>query len=179
MDNQYVHGADELQRKLNEAKDYLQNDVKDVIGIEAVKHFKRNFEEEGFVDKSVSKWASRKTKRSGGTNGQKVLNKSGELSESIDYRVDGEGVVISTDKPYAEIHNEGGEITVTPQMRKYFWAMHKEAKDGGDDDMADQYKGMALAKKIVIPKRQFIGESEVLNNNIIDKIVRDLTKIFT
>lgn len=177
MDNQYVQGADALQRKLNLAKQYLQDDVKDVIGTEAVKQFKKNFEQEGFVDKNVSKWAGRKTKRSGSTNSQKVLSKSGELAESIDYRKEGEGVVVYTDKPYAEIHNEGGEITVTPQMKKYFWAMHRQAKDGGDLDMADQYKGMALAKKITMPKRQFIGESEVLTENITNKIVRDLTKI--
>lgn len=178
MDNQYVQGADELQRKLNAATLYLQSDVKDVIGIEAVKQFKKNFQEEGFVDKSVSKWAARKTKRSGSTNSQKVLSKSGELADSIDYRTGTDGVTIFTDKPYAEIHNEGGEISVTPQMKKYFWAMHKQAKDAGDLDLADQYKGMALATKIVMPKRQFIGESEALNNNIINKIERDLTGIF-
>lgn len=178
MDNQYVKGADDLQRKINAAKLYLQGDVKDVIGIESVKHFKRNFEQEGFVDNNVSKWAARKTKRSGSTNSQKVLSKTGELAESIDYKVAGDVVVIYTDKPYAELHNNGGELTVTPQMKKYFWAMHKQAKDAGDLELADQYKAMALAVKIVMPKRQFIGESQTLNNNIIDKITRDLTKIF-
>lgn len=164
--------------QLAQAKDYLQNDVYDVVGVEAVKHFKGNFEEEGFVDRTTQKWASRKTKRQGSTNGQKVLSKSGELAESIDYEAQKPAVIIKTDKPYAEIHNKGGEIEVTAKMRKYFWAMHKEAKVMGDAEMADQWKGLALAKKIVMPKREFMGESDVLNEKIAAKIIRDLNNIF-
>lgn len=177
LNNANVHGADELLAKLQAAKHYLENDVYEVVGIEAVKHFKQNFQEEGFVDKGVNKWAARTTKRTGSTNSQKVLSKTSELSESIDYSVAKPSVIIKTDKPYAQIHNEGGEIVVTSKMKKYFWAMHHQAKEAGDTDLADHWKGMALAKKIVMPKRQFIGDSEDLNNKIEAKIERDLTKI--
>ena len=177
MDNENIKGLDDAIHRLSEAMQYVKEDLPDIIGIEGVKHFKNSFQQEGFEDRTVTKWASRKTKRTGSTNGQKVLTKSGELAESIDYRKEGSNVVFSTDKPYAELHNEGGEIEVTPKMKAYFWAMHKQAKDAGDEDMADQYKGMALAKKIVMPKRQFMGESQVLEEHITAKIERDLNRI--
>ena len=112
MDNENIHGLDELNAKLEAAIEYFEKDVPVVIGVEAVKHFKQNFENEGF---DGNKWAARKTIRTGSTNGQKILGKSGELSESIDYKIEGGTITIYSDKPYAEIHNEGGIITVTPK----------------------------------------------------------------
>lgn len=177
MDNEYVHGADEMARKLQELQQYIDNDLPIRIGTEAVNHFKEGFQNEGFTDKSLQKWASRKIKRAGGTNSQKILSKSGELADSIEFRVEGQKIIISTDKKYAEIHNEGGVIAVTPQMRKYFWAQHYMAKEGGDADLADSWKALALAKEIKMPKRQIIGESEALNERIAIKIEGDLNRI--
>lgn len=177
LDNQNIHGADEMVRRLSEAKLYLADDVKTVVGVEAVNHFKGSFQNEGFTDSNLQKWASRKSKRAGGTNSQKILTKSGELGDSIDYRVEGDTVIIYTDKVYAQIHNEGGEITVTPQMKKMFWAKMFEAKNAGDTGTAEQYKFMALAKTIKIPKREFMGDSKQLVDNITSKIVRDLNNI--
>lgn len=177
LNNQNITGADEMVAKLNAAKQYIAHDVPEVIGIEAVKHFKKSFEDSGFTDKSLKKWDTRKTKRMGSTNGQKTLVKSSELMDSIDYKVQGTTIIIYSDKLYAEIHNEGGTITVTPKMKKFFWANHYAAKQAGDLDMAEQYKFMALATQITIVQRKFIGNSEVLNNKIFDKIGRDLTRI--
>jgi phage gpG-like protein len=174
LDNQNIHGADALVAKLKAAKRYLQQDAPEVIGTEAVKHFKQNFVNEGF---DGNKWASRKTKTK---LQRKVLTGQGNgdhLGDSLDYRVEGRTIIIYTDKVYAQIHNEGGEITVTPQMRKYFWAMSMQAKDAGDTDMADQYKAMALSNQITIMQRKFMGESPLLTNKIIDKIKRDLLRI--
>jgi len=174
LDNQNIHGADVLIRKLNAAKAYLQNDAPEVIGTEAVKHFKKNFVDEGF---DGVKWASRKTKVK---LQRKVLTGQGNgdhLGDSIDYRVEGRTIIIYTDKVYAQIHNEGGTITVTPKMKGYFWAMSKQAKEAGDTEMAEQYKAMALSKEITIIQRKFMGESPLLTNKIIDKIKRDLTRI--
>jgi phage gpG-like protein len=167
-------GQEEIQRKLREAMVYVDKKVPHVIGTEAVKHFKNAFQEEAFDGK---KWAARKTIREGGTNGQKILSLSGELGDATDYVVRGSQVIITNDKAYAEIHNDGGVLIVTPKMRKFFWAMHMKFKEAGNLTMADQWKGLALAKKLTMPQRQFIGDSVVLMNNIEAKIERDLTKI--
>lgn len=174
LDNQNIHGADEMIRRLNEAKLYLKDDVNEVIGTEAVNHFKSNFANEGF---DGNKWASRKTKT---RLNKKVLTGQGggdHLGDSIDYRVEGNTTIIYTDKAYAQIHNEGGEITVTPKMKKFFWFKSMEAKENGDADLQEQYKWMALSKTITIVKREFMGESPILNDKIIAKITRDLTRI--
>lgn len=174
MDNNNIHGVDETLKRLEEARLYILNDVGTVIGVEAVNHFKSNFAAEGF---DGNKWAARKTKL---RLNKKVLTGQGSgdhLGDSIDYRVDGNTTVIYTDKPYGQIHNEGGEITVTPKMKKFFWAKSMEAKEAGDTDLQEQYKWMALSKTITIKQRQFMGESSALNEKIISKITRDLTRI--
>jgi phage gpG-like protein len=177
LDNQNIHGADELVRRLQAAKQYIKDDVPEVIGTEAVNHFKRGFQNEGFTDSTLNKWASRKTKV---RQQKKILTGQGggdHLADSIDYKVEGETITIYTDKIYGEIHNEGGEIPVTPQMKKFFWAKSFEARDAGEPEIQEQYKFMALAKTIKMQKRQFMGESKVLTENITNKIMRDLTQI--
>lgn len=174
LDNQNIKGADEMIRKLQAMKSYINEDVPEIIGTEAVNHFKNNFQEEGF---DGDKWESRRSQRQGSTGGQKVLTYSGELSESIDYRIQGTTIIIFTDKPYGEIHNEGGKITVTPKMKGYFFAKSKEAKENGEIELANQYKAFALSKEIIIKQRKFMGQSPVLIGKITDRIKRDLTQI--
>ena len=174
MDNENVKGADALIAKLKEAKLYISTQVQEVVGTEAVRHFKQNFKEEAY---DGNKWEARKTKTS---LDRKILTGQGSgdhLGDSIDYKVEGNTIIIYSDKVYAEIHNEGGEIIVTDKMKKFFWAKNKEAKDAGDSDLAEQYKYMALSKKIVIPQRKFMDNSEKLNEKIISKITRDLSTI--
>jgi phage gpG-like protein len=175
MNNEYTKGADELLQKLQAVQQYVDHDIPVVIGVEAINHFKESFVNEGFTNQSLDKWAPRKIIRAGSTNSQPILIKTGELADSIDYRVEGSTVVIYSDKKYAQIHNEGGVIAVTDNMRSYFWSQFYLAKEAGDTTLMEQFKSMALAKEIKIEQRQFIGESEVLNKRIADKILRDLT----
>lgn len=175
MNNEHVKGADELIRKLQAIQQYVEYDIPVVIGVEAVNHFKESFVNEGFTNQSLDKWTPRKTSRAGSTNSQPTLTKTGELADSIDYRVEGRTVVLYSDKKYAQIHNEGGIIAVTDNMRSYFWSQYYLAKEAGNTTLMAQFKSMALAKEIKIEKRQFMGESEVLNKRIADKILRDLT----
>ena len=177
--NQYVKGANELIDKLMAVMDYIENDVPLVIGTEAVNHFKESFTNEGFTDTGLKKWQSRASKRTGNTANQAILTKSGELGDSIDFRIEGKTIVIYSDKKYAQIHNEGGIITVTDSMRKYFWSQFYLAKEAADKELMEQWKFLALSKEIRIPKRQFIGESETLNQRIAEKMERDLTNILT
>ncbi|MEJ5263996.1 MAG: hypothetical protein WHT29_01635 [Bacteroidales bacterium] len=63
---------------------------------------------------------------------------------SIDYRIEGNMIIVSTDKPYAQIHNEGGpmniNIPITQQIRRFAWAKMYEAKRNGDIDKAGRWK---------------------------------------
>ncbi len=47
-----------LEQKMQEVKSFVEGeDIKDILGVEAVNHFKKSFQQEGFEDKHVVKWA--------------------------------------------------------------------------------------------------------------------------
>ncbi len=160
--------------QLETLKDYIINDAPTVIGVIATNHFKENFNKGGFDGK---KWAARKMRRTGSTNNQTPLNQSGDLQQSIDYKISGTDVTVYSDSVYAQIHNEGGTIAVTEKMKKYFWAMYYQHKEAGAIDIAEGFKYCALAKKITIEKRQFMGPSAELDQEIENKLYRDMGRI--
>ena len=102
----------ELQRRINLL---VRETLKD-IRTEALEEFDRNFEREAFFNQ---KWARRKYNDD---ESRGLLIRTGNLRRSITGQVtDRDSVVIETTEPYAQIHNEGGTITVTRKMKKYFW----------------------------------------------------------
>ncbi len=107
-------------------------------------NFDKNFSRGGFFGKT---WR----KRRDGT--ATHLNNTGTLRRSISAKVHGHSLTFTSSTPYSVIHNEGGTITVTAKMKKYFWAMFKKTGK-------KEYKYMALMKtgsKITIPQRQYLG----------------------
>lgn len=102
----------DLQRRINLL---VRETLKD-IRTEALDEFDRNFEREAFFNQ---KWARRKYNDD---ESRGLLVRTGNLRRSITGRItDRDSVVIETTEPYAQIHNEGGTITVTRKMKKYFW----------------------------------------------------------
>ena len=153
----------------------LKDDALLYAEVKAENFFKETFMLGGFTDVAFEKWADRKTEMTG----FKTLQLTGALRDSVStfseqalYRV-----IVQTDMPYSEIHNEGGTINVkvTPKMRKYFWAMFKASGQ-------ERWKGMAMTKKtqftIRIPKRQFIGESFTLMATLDDWLAKEIEKRF-
>lgn len=131
--------------------------------------FKQNFERKAFFNE---KWNPTKHHNPRGS----LMMRTGNLRASIQSKIQGNSIVFSSSMPYASIHNQGGEIIVTPKMKKYFWAMYQQTagakakKKNGDfrnnkqnrklSQQAQMYKALALKKvgeKIKIEKRQFIG----------------------
>lgn len=113
--------------------------------------FDRNFERKAFFDK---KWPSSRNPKRGG------LQQRDTLRGGLKARTSEMSIFFENAVPYAKIHNEGGELTITTKMKKYFWAKHIEAKNAKNSIEAEQFKAMALkpiGSKIIIPKRQFIG----------------------
>ena len=118
-----------------------------------------------------------------------LLSGKNHLMMSTDYIPEPGRVTIQNTLVYAAIHNDGGEITVTGRMKKYFWAqyykkglvgeLYKEAKGKRNQQKAETlnkeaefWRAMALKKvgsKVKIPKRQFIGEHPE-----VERIVREV-----
>ncbi len=150
---------------INETPDFnamwqtVKRDIVDIAATEAKHFFEDSFENQGFTDTAFEAWP--KTHRGG-----RILVDTGYLKNSIiTFEQSLKRIVIGSDAEYAEIHNNGGTIPITPKARKFFWWMYRMTGD-------TKWKYMALHKgsHFVIPKRQFIGESQTL----MDKLDKEL-----
>lgn len=108
--------ASDINKELRKLLDqYISKTLKD-IKVEAADEFDANFNRQAFFNE---KWARRKY-NDDETRG--LLVQSGTLRRSIIAKItDRDSVLFQTTVPYARIHNEGGTITVTSRMKKYFW----------------------------------------------------------
>lgn len=138
------------------------------LKVELADEFDRNFERKAFFTKA---WPKRKREGKGTT-----LVQTGKLRRSIRAQVSGNTLTFSSSEPYAAIHNDGGTLTITAKMHRYFWAKYYELggkikykKSGGMSksslrlsNEAEMYRALALKKvgsKITIPQRQFLGDA--------------------
>ncbi len=170
-------------------RQYTSKDAPRVAGIEAVNHFKQSFQNEGFIDSYLEKWkksqrtnpdskwygflAGAKTPKPNNhpsRNGTKkpykarkespvtnyspaatkrktLIGASGDLSNSIEYRIAPRKAFIFSNLPYARVHNEGGTVRVFGR------------------------------KTVKLPKRQFIGDSKVLDTKIKKALSKDIERI--
>jgi len=174
-----------------------------LAGAIAVKHFKQSFQDSGFLDGGLNKWTpSNRIGRDKGVAGKRKTLTSGRnhLMSSITAIPGNADVIVRNPVEYAEIHNEGGAVnihpTVTPKMRKMAWAKYYAAlgiKKGSKKKIpttipedAARWRRLALTKKtkldikFMMPKRQFLGPSKELIENInarLDSEVQSIIKI--
>ena len=164
-------------------KEVIAQSIED-IRVEFDEEFDRNFERKAFFDEK--EWPERKFDDGVGS----LLQRTGGLRRSVRSRKRRGELVYSSSKPYARIHNEGGEIRVTRKMKGYFWHKLKETggkyqyrKDGEKrrnkrnrelSDKEEFYRAMALKKvgsTVKIPERRFIGTGRNT-----DRIIREITE---
>ncbi len=159
---------EEMQRllatKIDELKRYQEQDLPHIVGKEAVDHFQDSFTNEGFTDETTEQWPeverrkpdspwygfslNTKNRFSPTRAKDKILTgETNELRNSIDYQVSPGKVRVQTDKPYAAVHQFGMQAKVFGK------------------------------KAFTMPKRPFIGRSKKLEENIYQKINRDLKRI--
>lgn len=161
--------SDKIRNKIKQLDRELTQ-VTSAMGILAKNHFTKSFANQGFTNDSFTPWKRRKVKGSRRGRGfrsikyegvgdeegmmfsrriktvdvrsvknRAILVQTGRLRRSINSRRTGQfQVTISTDVPYAKVHNEGGR--------------------------SGRGRGFQM------PKRQFIGDSKVLNRQIEAKI---------
>jgi phage gpG-like protein len=154
----------EFADRMNEIKDFVEGeDIKDILGTEAVAHFKDSFRNEGFEDKGVVKWKDvvRRDPLSSwyGHSGQTgrfskertaasvLTGETRELQESITYYKIPFGVRVTNDTPYARVHQFG-----------------LEAKIYGK-------------KAFTMTPRPFMGKSEKLKEKIEEQVEQQIKKI--
>jgi phage gpG-like protein len=161
------------------------------IRVEYKEEFDKNFQRQGFFNTA---WQRRKSPlRPGGA----TLIDASHLRDTVNVEIIGNTIRFVYGASYAAIHNEGGEITVTAKMKKFFWKKYiltvgrfGRKKNGGIrkdkrtvqlSSEAEFWKFMALKKvgsKIVIPRRQFVGTSPEVENTVKEIISKNLNEYF-
>lgn len=173
-----------LEQKRKELENALRIRLPVIIGRKAADFYKDNFRQRGFVNNGLHPWPETHRQRTGGNRAasryEPLMSARQNLYGSIRYVPGDARVTVGTSVHYAEIHNQGGNIAVTPRMRKFAWRQFFEA-GGKKVPMAPEaakWKAIALTKhNIHIPQRQFIGESKELNDIIRQTIDKELTNI--
>ena len=155
--------SDFLATKSALLQKYIKLSVPRIIGVEAKKHFREGFQNEGFTDAKLTPWqevkrrsAERMKKNKNGSiskrqprdQKRKILLDTGHMRDSIDYSITGMEIEVGTDDEIGKVqaHNEG---TTTAGRNN----------------------------NVTIPKRQFIGPSKALNDKIEKRLTADVTNI--
>ena len=145
-------------------RQFIDKTLKD-IEVKATELFDRNFEEQGFFGK---KWDKRKNDSDPGR-GILMGRGSGRLRRSLQNPKRGSNSITwNLDVPYAKIHNEGGTIKATQNVRPFNRTVKgKEQK----------VKAFTRNVNIKMPQRQFIGDHPKLRLEIETIITRNAKKI--
>lgn len=174
----------------NDIQRIVRNILKD-IRVELTDEFDLNFERQGFFSEA---WQRRKSPtRPGGS----ILIDTDRLRSSVRSKSTDSSITFFSDLPYADIHNEGGEIAVTAKMKRFFWwkyytttgsfgrkkngELRKDKRTVQLSTEAEFWKFMALmkvGKTIKIPRRQFLGHSPEVEQMVKEIIEENLTEYF-
>lgn len=186
--------------------DLMRRRMPVIAGRMAKDHFQNNFRRGGFVNGGLHTWAEAKRLSAGGSSARSrygtLMSGRNHLFSSINYYPADYRVRVANEVPHAPIHNWGGQTapTVTDRMRRFAWAKFYEAsgkekkaatgnkkrqKSGlmppPENPQAQLWKRLALTKKskltVKIPQRQFIGESQELNDAIAARLDKEIHKI--
>lgn len=158
----------DLQKLLDRAAQELPDKALRIIGVEGKNFIAKNFKDEGFTDTSFKKWEDRKTTDNYGRDKTRYRTsrrgRAGDLNQFGRRNMDRAILVgFSTDgnklKNSYRYRINLGSKTVSFYTNKEYAQAHNEGI--GD-----------------LPKRQHIGKSDYLNEQIGKKITKELDKLF-
>jgi len=165
----------------------VRQQIPGVVGTVAVNFFKDSFRRQGWRDRSLERWQSR-SKQAKRNKGHAILISSGRLRNSI--RITEQNfnrTVIGTNTPYAQAHNEGfkGIVSVKAHQRgKFTSGKEKYTTKAGKErnrtrkEQTGSGTVRAHTRNMNLPKRQFMGNSEILELKLTKSIELAIIKIF-
>ncbi len=151
----YIEFKTEFFKKLQKVnKPSFMRRLVNRSGVVAVNFSKERFVRKDWLDGSSREvWQKRKKTDKGS-----LMVRSGRLKRSIRKMSEGDYFVyVGTDVPYAQVHNEGGEINKTANVRT-----HTRVRKGRKETVKAHRRQM----KLTMPKRQFLGDSDALAKRI-------------
>jgi phage gpG-like protein len=164
-----MNSLDDLQRLLLKAAQEIPEKGLRIIGNEGKRFIQKNFEDEGFTDTTLDKWEDRKKEDDQGRDITRYrtnrVGRTGNLNKygsKIQDRALLTGHATGGDKLRNSIKYriDASGKTVKFYTAKKYAARHNEGLDK-------------------MPKRQFMGKSAYLEEQISKKITTELDKIFT
>lgn len=175
-----------IQKQVNELIRLKDRVLPVKVGRAVRDSIRENFRKGGFYGAAWSPPMRIKQGFDSGPGYGTLLSGTNHLMMSTDYFPEPGRVTIQNTLVYAQIHNDGGEITVTKRMKQFFWSQYyKKGLVGGMYERgkskqkaealskeAEFWRNMALKKvgsTIKIPQRQFMGEHPE-----VDRIVREI-----
>lgn len=176
--------------KFNEARKIVEHlkkfeaeisSMQTILSVEAKNHFVKSFRDGGFTDENLVHWQKRKRGRD--NQGRAILVKTGRLKRSIVANKIGRYAVrISSNLPYAKIHNDGGIINKKERSHTLNFSSKgrfqiQRTKRQRNETSYSQKVNIA-AHTIKMPKRQFVGYSGVLSRKIATKLDKKIQAIF-
>lgn len=144
---------------------FLQDDALRIVETEALNHFNSSFTYQGFTDKSLVKWPKRKVPK---RNGKPITGKALERWREKD---EGRAILVgqSTDTKGPHLKDSiTSEITpgrVGIVVDKPYAQVHNDGLKAG------------RPPGFTMPKRQFVGPSEKLEQKIQAKFEKEITKL--
>ena len=184
-----VIGLRDFMRRMDAVSKAYERLPNEIAAI-AVKFSKERFRDQAWLDNTREPWKQRSRKRVGKSRSQTLLVDKGRLKRSIrKISASPTRVVIGTDVPYAQIHNEGGTIkgVVTVKqhnVRSYNRKAYTRQRAGRSESIkAQNIKGHSVKThrrkmNTRIPARPFIGQSEALEQQLITHITNRFTEAF-
>ncbi|NJN27164.1 MAG: hypothetical protein HC819_14890 [Cyclobacteriaceae bacterium] len=148
-----------MQRLGSNLQSSIKNDLPRVIGVEAVNHYQQGFQNEGFTNTVLIKWAEVKRRMTGSKSRpadreRKILTgRTGLLHDSIDYETAPGKTIV-----FANPQNKGAQ------------ANYAKVHQFGTNTAG-------RGNKTTVPARPIIGESAQLMAKINDKIIRRFISI--
>ena len=144
--------AEHLLNMSDEAKRFIDDDAPVIMGKIARDVFTENFQNEGFTDTANESWEEVKRRLNPKITGAKasrpiLTGDTGDLGMSIEYQ-----------------KTADGETTIVSD-KKYSKAHNEGTTTAGRN------------RNVTIPKRQFIGDSAKVDNQVLEEFERKLTDL--
>ncbi len=153
--------------KIPQLETYFDNLPRKVAD-RALKFFDNSWTNKGFTDGSLKKWKPVIDPKTGKEK-ERPLVKSVHLRGSLRDQVKGNEITISTDVPYAEIHNAGGQVKGKFAVNEHY----RKKPSGGKSKVKAHTRNV----NHTMPQRQFMGPSETFDQQMQEMIIEDLDKI--
>lgn len=164
--------------KINRAISYLENDAKTIMGVEAVNHFKKSFQDQGFTDTTLVKWQEVKRRTPGstwqgfqyGSSISKAGSKKRKPNSQTNFSPAAESRPILSGSTGQLKDGINYQKTATG-VRVYASTVYSQLQNEGGPMKVFGRGGKTM------PKRQFMGPSKVLRDRIKSIITKDLHNI--